>query len=51
VTGRSTRWPLPLGMLGHEGPTGLVGLNGLRLLSARAWPAPAARETPPPGAP
>ncbi|HEY4603267.1 MAG TPA: hypothetical protein VIH08_02885, partial [Blastococcus sp.] len=29
--------PLPLGVLGHEGSTVLVGLNGLRLLSARAW--------------
>jgi heavy metal translocating P-type ATPase len=30
--------PLPLGVLGHEGSTVIVGLNGLRLLSARAWP-------------
>jgi heavy metal translocating P-type ATPase len=29
--------PLPLGVAGHEGSTVLVGLNGLRLLSARAW--------------
>jgi hypothetical protein len=29
--------PLPLGAAGHEGSTVLVGLNGLRLLSARAW--------------
>ena len=29
--------PLPLGVLGHEGSTVLVGLNGLRLLSNRAW--------------
>jgi P-type E1-E2 ATPase len=29
--------PLPLGVLGHEGSTVIVGLNGLRLLSARAW--------------
>jgi heavy metal translocating P-type ATPase len=29
--------PLPLGVLGHEGSTVLVGLNGLRLLSPRAW--------------
>ena len=29
--------PLPLGVLGHEGSTVLVGLNGLRLLSDRAW--------------
>ena len=29
--------PLPLGVLGHEGSTGFVGLNGLRLLSNRAW--------------
>lgn len=31
--------PLPLGVLGHEGSTVLVGLNGLRLLRARTWPA------------
>jgi len=31
--------PLPLGVLGHEGSTVIVGLNGLRLLRARAWPA------------
>ncbi|WP_084216653.1 heavy metal translocating P-type ATPase [Pseudonocardia spinosispora] len=30
--------PLPLGVLGHEGSTVIVGLNGLRLLSGRAWP-------------
>jgi heavy metal translocating P-type ATPase len=30
--------PLPLGVAGHEGSTILVGLNGLRLLSRRAWP-------------
>ncbi|MFG2052897.1 HAD-IC family P-type ATPase [Micromonospora sp. NPDC048930] len=29
--------PLPLGVAGHEGSTVLVGLNGLRLLSSRAW--------------
>ncbi|MEU7229527.1 heavy metal translocating P-type ATPase [Streptomyces chrestomyceticus] len=29
--------PLPLGVLGHEGSTVLVGLNGLRLLRAAAW--------------
>jgi len=29
--------PLPLGVLGHEGGTVLVGLNGLRLLRPRAW--------------
>jgi P-type E1-E2 ATPase len=29
--------PLPLGVLGHEGSTVVVGLNGLRLLSKRAW--------------
>jgi cation-transporting P-type ATPase J len=28
--------PLPLGVLGHEGSTVIVGLNGLRLLRA-AW--------------
>lgn len=29
--------PLPLGVAGHEGSTVIVGLNGLRLLSGRAW--------------
>nr|WP_269466578.1 heavy metal translocating P-type ATPase [Mycobacterium sp. MS1601] len=29
--------PLPLGVAGHEGSTILVALNGLRLLSERAW--------------
>ncbi|WP_030988085.1 heavy metal translocating P-type ATPase [Streptomyces sp. NRRL WC-3744] len=29
--------PLPLGVLGHEGSTALVGLNGLRLLRETAW--------------
>ncbi|MGC5249367.1 heavy metal translocating P-type ATPase [Gordonia sp. DT219] len=29
--------PLPLGVAGHEGSTILVALNGLRLLSDRAW--------------
>ena len=29
--------PLPLGVSGHEGSTMIVGLNGLRLLSPRAW--------------
>ncbi|GAA1254057.1 heavy metal translocating P-type ATPase [Pseudonocardia aurantiaca] len=29
--------PLPLGVAGHEGSTVVVGLNGLRLLHARAW--------------
>jgi heavy metal translocating P-type ATPase len=29
--------PLPLGVLGHEGSTVIVGLNGLRLLRAPAW--------------
>jgi heavy metal translocating P-type ATPase len=29
--------PLPLGVLGHEGSTVVVGLNGLRLLRSRAW--------------
>jgi heavy metal translocating P-type ATPase len=29
--------PLPLGVAGHEGSTVIVGLNGLRLLSDRAW--------------
>jgi cation-transporting P-type ATPase D len=30
--------PLPLGVAGHEGSTIIVALNGLRLLSPRAWP-------------
>lgn len=29
--------PLPLGVAGHEGSTVLVALNGMRLLSPRAW--------------
>ncbi|MFH8385034.1 heavy metal translocating P-type ATPase [Kitasatospora sp. NPDC018058] len=29
--------PLPLGVLGHEGSTVIVGLNGLRLLREAAW--------------
>ena len=29
--------PLPLGVLGHEGSTIIVGLNGLRLLRHTAW--------------
>jgi cation-transporting P-type ATPase J len=29
--------PLPLGVLGHEGSTVIVGLNGLRLLRPRSW--------------
>jgi heavy metal translocating P-type ATPase len=29
--------PLPFGVLGHEGSTVIVGLNGLRLLRAGAW--------------
>jgi cation-transporting P-type ATPase D len=29
--------PWPLGVLGHEGSTVLVALNGLRLPSRRAW--------------
>ncbi|MEU6536986.1 heavy metal translocating P-type ATPase [Streptomyces sp. NPDC047000] len=29
--------PLPLGVLGHEGSTVVVGLNGLRLLREGAW--------------
>jgi cation-transporting P-type ATPase J len=31
--------PLPIGVLGHEGSTVIVGLNGLRLLRANTWPA------------
>jgi cation transport ATPase len=29
--------PLPLGVAGHEGSTGIVGLNRLRLLADGAW--------------
>ncbi|WP_434444077.1 heavy metal translocating P-type ATPase [Lentzea sp. E54] len=29
--------PLPLGVAGHEGSTVLVALNGMRMLSKRAW--------------
>lgn len=29
--------PLPLGVAGHEGSTILVALNGLRMLTHRAW--------------
>ncbi|UGQ12604.1 heavy metal translocating P-type ATPase [Yinghuangia sp. ASG 101] len=29
--------PLPIGVLGHEGSTVIVGLNGLRLLRESAW--------------
>jgi cation transport ATPase len=29
--------PLPLGVLGHEGSTVIVGLNGLRLLRTSTW--------------
>ncbi|MFF3411156.1 heavy metal translocating P-type ATPase [Streptomyces sp. NPDC002742] len=36
--------PLPLGVLGHEGSTVIVGLNGLRLLRDAAWNR-AARDT------
>ncbi|MEZ7003621.1 heavy metal translocating P-type ATPase [Streptomyces sp. AD55] len=36
--------PLPLGVLGHEGSTVIVGLNGLRLLRDAAW-ARAAKDT------
>ncbi|MCZ8380334.1 heavy metal translocating P-type ATPase [Mycobacterium sp. CPCC 205372] len=35
--------PLPLGVAGHEGSTILVALNGLRLLSNRAWRTAAGR--------
>jgi cation-transporting P-type ATPase J len=31
--------PLPLGVVGHEGSTVIVGLNGMRLLAQRAWTA------------
>jgi cation transport ATPase len=40
--------PLPLGVVGHEGSTVIVGLNGLRLLARRAWnPSRIARPSPP----
>ncbi|GGU95975.1 hypothetical protein ACIG0C_17785 [Kitasatospora aureofaciens] len=29
--------PLPLGVLGHEGSTVIVGLKGLRLLREAVW--------------
>ncbi|MGH3544002.1 MAG: heavy metal translocating P-type ATPase, partial [Mycobacterium sp.] len=31
------RLPLPLGVAGHEGSTVIVALNGMRLLTNRAW--------------
>lgn len=34
--------PLPLGVMGHEGSTVIVGLNGLRLPRAVAWRPPGA---------
>ena len=37
--------PLPLGVLGHEGSTVIVGLNGLRLLRDAAWNRAAASTT------
>lgn len=33
--------PLPLGVVGHEGSTELVALNGMRLLTNRSWRAAA----------
>ena len=39
--------PLPLGVAGHEGSTIIVALNGLRLLSSRAWRQAQAGPTPP----
>lgn len=33
--------PLPLGVVGHEGSTVLVALNGMRLLTNRSWRAAA----------
>lgn len=41
--------PLPLGVAGHEGSTILVGLNGLRLLRANAWPTVVKRRDKPNG--
>jgi P-type E1-E2 ATPase len=38
--------PLPLGVLGHEGSTVIVGLNGLRLLRSAAWRKAIARGRP-----
>jgi heavy metal translocating P-type ATPase len=38
--------PLPLGVLGHEGGTVIVGLNGLRLLAPKAWPTSGQRADP-----
>jgi cation-transporting P-type ATPase D len=38
--------PLPLGVAGHEGSTVLVALNGLRLLTERAWRSAANRPAP-----
>ena len=29
--------PLPIGVAGHESSTVIVALNGMRLLSSRAW--------------
>ena len=37
--------PLPLGVAGHEGSTIIVALNGLRLLSPRAWRSPSPTTT------
>jgi hypothetical protein len=34
---RAGHLPLPLGVLGHEGSTVIVGLNGLRLLYKAVW--------------
>jgi cation-transporting P-type ATPase D len=36
--------PLPLGVAGHEGSTVIVALNGLRLLTNRAWRAAARQD-------
>lgn len=41
--------PLPLGVLGHEGSTVIVGLNGLRILRDAAWNRAAAMQPPLPG--
>jgi cation-transporting P-type ATPase J len=38
--------PLPLGVLGHEGSTVIVGLNGLRLLHKSAWERARPQNTP-----
>lgn len=38
--------PLPIGVAGHESSTVIVALNGMRLLSSRAWKQKASRSAP-----